>query len=67
MLFRSIDLIVTLDNEIKVIEINSRLTTSYVGITEATGVNPAELVINTLTEENFKWPNLQQNVVTIHV
>ena len=61
-----IDVIVDKD-DIYVVEINPRLTTSYVGLREATGVNPAELIINTLTQPNFEWPVLQQNKVRIHV
>ena len=61
-----IDVIVDND-EIIVVEINPRLTTSYAGLREATGKNPADLIINTLTKPRFKWPKLQQNVVNIHV
>ena len=59
-----IDVIVN-ENTIFVVEINPRLTTSYVGLHEATGQNPAKLIINTLTQPDYQWPNLQQNVVTI--
>ena len=59
-----IDVIVS-EDEVFVIEINPRLTTSYAGLHEATGQNPAKLIINTLTQPDFRWPNLQQNVVTI--
>ncbi len=61
-----IDVIVDND-EIFVLEINPRLTTSYAGLREATGANPAELIINTLTQLDFKWPKLQQNIVNIYV
>jgi predicted ATP-grasp superfamily ATP-dependent carboligase len=61
-----IDVIVN-DGEIFVVEINPRLTTSYVGLRAATGANPAELIINTLTQPDFIWPSLQQNQVEIHV
>jgi len=61
-----IDVIVDGD-EIIVVEINPRLTTSYVGLRESIGVNPAELIINTLTKPRFRWPKLQQNQVKIHV
>jgi predicted ATP-grasp superfamily ATP-dependent carboligase len=50
-----------------VIEINPRLTTSYVGMARAIGVNPAELIINVLTENMFPWPTLEQNVVSLYV
>ena len=59
-----IDVIVN-EDEVFVVEINPRLTTSYAGLREATGQNPAELIINTLTQPAYRWPNLQQNVVTI--
>ena len=59
-----IDVIVN-ENTVFVVEINPRLTTSYVGLREATGQNPAKLIINTLTQLDYQWPNVQQNVVTI--
>jgi len=55
------------DNQITVVEINPRLTTSYAGLAEATGENPAELIMNTLTQPDFIWPELQRNIVSIHV
>jgi tyramine---L-glutamate ligase len=61
-----IDVIVDGD-EIIVVEINPRLTTSYVGLLESIGFNPAELIINTLTKPRYKWPKLQQNQVKIDV
>lgn len=61
-----IDVIVDND-EIYVVEINPRLTTSYAGLREAIGANPAELIINTLTRPRLKWPKLQQNEVVVHV
>jgi len=61
-----IDVIVD-GEEIYVVEINPRLTTSYVGLSEAIGANPAELIVNTLTSSHFNWPKLQQNEVTVDV
>ena len=61
-----IDVIVN-DHSVYVLEINPRLTTSYAGLREATGVNPAELIINTLTQPDYQWPEIQQNIVNIHV
>ena len=61
-----IDVIVQ-NQQIFVVEINPRLSTSYAGLREATGVNTAELMINTLTQPAYQWPSLQKNVVTIHV
>ncbi len=62
-----IDVIVKSDDEVVVVEINPRLTTSYVGLAQATGQNPAALIIKTLTQSNFKWPILQRHIVSIHV
>jgi predicted ATP-grasp superfamily ATP-dependent carboligase len=45
--YAGIDLILT-DNGPKVLEINPRLTTSYAGIREATGENPAAMVVDLL-------------------
>ena len=61
-----IDVIVN-DHSVYALEINPRLTTSYVGLREAAGANPAELIINTLTQADYQWPKLQQNMVNIHV
>lgn len=61
-----IDVIVDND-EVIVVEINPRLTTSYIALREATGKNPAELIINILTNPRAKWPKLQQNQVRIDV
>ncbi len=61
-----IDVIVH-EGKVFVVEINPRLTTSYGGLRNAIGQNPAELIIKTLTQPDFKWPKLQQNVVTIRV
>ena len=61
-----IDVIVD-DDEIIVVEINPRLTTSYIALHESIGVNPAELIINTLIKPDFTWPSLQRNLVSLHV
>ena len=61
-----IDVIVN-NHSVYALEINPRLTTSFAGLRKATGANPAELIINTLTQPDFKWPKLQQNIVNIHV
>ncbi len=59
--------VMVLEGKTIVVEINPRLTTSYCGLAEATGANPAELIINTLTQENYQWPKLQQNIVKAYV
>lgn len=60
-----IDLIVGKDNQLTVVEINPRLTTSYIALHEATAYNPAELIMNQLTKTHFAWPNLERNVVKL--
>ncbi|MFM9912785.1 MAG: ATP-grasp domain-containing protein [Methylophilaceae bacterium] len=53
---------------ITVLEINPRLTTSYVGLRQATGLNPARLVLdvlyNGIMAERMK---MQRNVVEVNV
>jgi len=61
-----VDVIVDGD-EVIVVEINPRLTTSYVALAQAISKNPAELIINTLTQDNFNWPKLERNVIEINV
>lgn len=61
-----VDIVIAPDtNNIFVIEINPRLTTSYVGLGEATGQNMAELILNCVLEPNFSCPNLEKNKVEI--
>ena len=55
------------NDQILVVEINPRLTTSYIGLRESIGTNPAELIINKLTQPDFGWPTLQRNLVSINV
>lgn len=61
-----IDVIVNAQ-QITVVEINPRLTTSYVALRKATGINVAALVINTLTKPDEVYPPLSKNKVLIHV
>ncbi len=61
-----IDVIVDSD-EVIVMEINPRLTTAYIGLHESIGANPAELIINTLAQPDYRWPTLQRNPVSINV
>jgi predicted ATP-grasp superfamily ATP-dependent carboligase len=60
-----IDVIVK-GNEVCVVEINPRLTTSYAGLNKATGVNLAELIIDMLTKPDFVWPKIMKNKAIIH-
>jgi predicted ATP-grasp superfamily ATP-dependent carboligase len=47
------------------VEINPRLTTSYVGLHEAIGHNPAKIILESITDANFTMPVLQRNVIEI--
>jgi predicted ATP-grasp superfamily ATP-dependent carboligase len=58
------------DAGISVLEINPRLTTSYVGLHEAMGCNPAELLLNLLynsrfSPEMFQMPAIQRNIADV--
>jgi predicted ATP-grasp superfamily ATP-dependent carboligase len=41
------------ENEVLLVEINPRLTTSYVGLRSALGVNPAELILHTFIHQEL--------------
>ncbi|MGH1537228.1 MAG: ATP-grasp domain-containing protein [Gammaproteobacteria bacterium] len=47
-----VDILIT-ENEILLIEINPRLTTSYAGLKAALGVNPAELILKTFVDQKL--------------
>ena len=62
-----VDVIVSGD-EVIVLEINPRLTTSYVGLHRAIGGNPAGLVLDLLYNGRWSEPDrLQRNVVEVRV
>lgn len=61
-----IDVIIDPENDkIYVIDINPRLTSSYVGLAAATGQNPAKMILDCVLGANFKLPVLQKNVVEV--
>jgi tyramine---L-glutamate ligase len=49
------------------IEINPRLTTSYVGLSQSIGQNPAKLLLDCWQNADFSLPMLTQKKVEIHV
>jgi len=53
------------EDKIYVIEINPRLTTSYVGLSEAIGQNAAALILDSALNKHFKCPVLKKNKVEI--
>lgn len=65
-----IDILVD-ENQIYVLEVNPRLTTSYVGLHEAIGCNPARLVLDLLYNHgfqpsDFKMPEeISRNVIEV--
>ncbi|MDX1914494.1 MAG: ATP-grasp domain-containing protein [Methylophilus sp.] len=50
-----------------VVEINPRLTTSYVRLKEAMNTNPAQLILSALTQKNFAMPKLEYLKVAFYV
>lgn len=60
------------NGRVTVLEINPRLTTSYVGLRQATGLNPARLVLDllyngTAVERSINPHQLQRNVVKVQL
>ncbi len=54
----------------EVLEINPRLTTSYVGLRRATGINVAEQILNLLAEKGqenvpFHLPRISRNIIDV--
>lgn len=53
--------------ELMILEVNPRLTTTYVGLGEATGLNPAKLIIDTITETYHDQLKMDKNEVLLKV
>ncbi len=54
------------DGAITVLEINPRLTTSYIGLRRAMGCNPAALVLDLFYNDRFELPrSMSRNIVEI--
>ena len=62
--FIGVDVIIN-NADIYVVEINPRLTTSYVGLGKAMQCNPAKLVLDCLLNDNFEMPKIAKNKVEI--
>lgn len=57
-----VDVIVAPETDkIYVLEINPRLTTSYVGLHEALNANPAKLILDCVLNDRFEMPNFTKN------
>jgi predicted ATP-grasp superfamily ATP-dependent carboligase len=64
--YMGVDVIVdTARDKIYVIEINPRLTTSYVGLREAMGCNPAKIILDCLLNKSFIMPPIAKNQVEV--
>jgi tyramine---L-glutamate ligase len=64
--YMGVDVIVDTENDkIYVIDINPRLTSSYVALHNAIGHNPAKIIVDCILEQHFKMPVLQKNIVEI--
>ena len=50
-----VDVLVS-DDVVTILEINPRLTTSFVGLHQSLGINPSKLILDLFLEENFKMP-----------
>jgi len=64
-----VDVVIDTENnhKIYVIEINPRLTTSYVGLRAALACNPARLVLDCVLSEKFIMPNIAKNQVEVQL
>lgn len=61
-----VDVIIDTENDkIYVLEINPRLTTSYVGLAEALALNPAKLLLDGMLSSPFVMPKIGKNVVEV--
>ncbi|MEJ2115797.1 MAG: ATP-grasp domain-containing protein [Gammaproteobacteria bacterium] len=62
-----VDILIT-DNEVLLVEINPRLTTSYAGLKAALGINPAELILRTFTNQKLpEFTALRNTSVVVEV
>ena len=67
--YMGVDVIVDTENnnKIYVLEINPRLTTSYVGLHEALQYNPAKLILDCVLNDKFTMPMLVRKPVEIQL
>lgn len=66
--YMGVDVIIDkVQNKIFVIDINPRLSTSYVGLREAISANPAQLILDCVLRDNFKMPTLSKNKVDVSI
>ncbi len=63
-----VDVIINTKNDkIYVLEINPRLTSSYVGLADALGLNPAKLLLDGMLASPFIMPKIAKNIVEVNL
>ncbi|HAF01577.1 MAG TPA: hypothetical protein DCO68_11255 [Methylophilaceae bacterium] len=67
--YYGVDVVIHPENlqSMTVVEINPRLTTSYVRLKEAMNTNPAQLILDALTQKNFAMPKFEYLKVAFYV
>lgn len=60
-----VDMIVTATGVLHILEVNPRLTTSYVGLQAATGLNPARLIMDLFYNPDFSLPPINRHLVEV--
>jgi predicted ATP-grasp superfamily ATP-dependent carboligase len=56
------------ENGLRVLEVNPRLTTSYAGLEQAIGRNPAELILDMFYNGRFSSPpQIERNIVEVRL
>jgi len=66
--YLGVDVMISPDHaKIKLVEINPRLTTSYVAMRQATGFNVAHLILDCKINTDFAMPTLERNPIKIDI
>jgi tyramine---L-glutamate ligase len=66
--YLGVDVIVDTELDVMyVIDINPRLTTSYVGLREAISMNPAQLILDCVLGDTFKMPAITKHQVEVQI
>lgn len=60
-----VDMMVTPTGALHILEVNPRLTTSYVGLQAATGLNPARLIMDLFYNPDFSLPPINHHLVEV--
>lgn len=61
-----VDVIIdTEQDKVLVIDINPRLSTSYVGLRDAVSINPAQLILDCVLSDDFKMPTITKHKIDV--